>query len=122
MRKVLSSLMKQIRSLAQTHSLVGSPTTSYPTGNGFTGWKHVVLYYLRIHRETSSKDGVDVVPEMDCVLALLGLPLHGFPVPSTLYRSFNRSSRHVWRAPLGRSAELLDRWVHAAIDSTFFTR
>lgn len=59
---------------------------------------------------------------MDRVRRLLGLPIDGFPAPSTLYRSFDRAPMYVWRALLNRSSDLLDRSGHAAIDSTFFTR
>jgi len=120
--KVLFRFVKQVASLAQKHSAAGLLKISNPTGNGFAGWKHVVLHYLRIQRETSYRDVVDLASEMDRVRRLLGLSLHGFPAPSTLYRSFNRTPMHVWRALLDRSSELLDRSGHAAIDSTFFNR
>ncbi len=122
MRKVLFRFVKQVASLAQKHSAAGLLKISNPTGNGFAGWKHVVLHYLRIQRETSYVDVVDLASEMDRVRALLGLPIDGFPAPSTLYRSFDRAPMSVWRALLSRSAELLDRSGHAAIDSTFFNR
>lgn len=122
MPKTLFRFVKQVASLAQKHSAAGLLKISDPTGNGFAGWKHVVLHYLRIHQESSYENVVDLASEMDRIRRLLGLPLHGFPAPSTLYRSFNRAPMHVWRALLDRSSSLLDRSGHAAIDSTFFSR
>jgi IS5 family transposase len=72
--------------------------------------------------EESYAGVVDLASEMDRVRILLKLPLFGFPKPSTLYRSFNRTPMHVWRALLKRSTKLLEHSGHAAVDSTFFER
>jgi len=120
--KVLFRFVKQVASLAQKYSDAGLLKVSNPRGNGFAGWKHVVLHYLHIHEEKSYAGIVDLASEMDRVRALLELPLHGFPDASTLYRSFNRAPMCVWRALLRRSAALLDRSGHAAVDATFFDR
>jgi IS5 family transposase len=120
--KVLFRFVKQVASLAQKYSDAGLLKVSNPRGHGFSGWKHVVLHYLRVHEEKSYAGIVDLASEMDRVRALLQLPLHGFPDASTLYRSFNRAPMHVWRALLRRSATLLERSGHAAVDATFFDR
>lgn len=122
MTKTLFRFVKQVASLAQKYSAAGLLKVSNPTGNGFDGWKHVVLHYLRIHKEESYAGVVDLASEMDRVRFLLQLPLFGFPKPSTLYRSFNRTPMRVWRALLKRSTKLLERSGHAAVDSTFFER
>jgi IS5 family transposase len=122
MTKTLFRFVKQVASLAQKHSAAGLLGISKPTGNGFAGWKHVVLHYLRIHKEESYAGVVDLASEMDRVRTLLNLPLFGFPKASTLYRSFNRASMNLWRALLNRSTKLLDRSGHGAIDATFFER
>jgi IS5 family transposase len=120
--KTLFRFVKQVASLAQKCSAAGLLQISNPRGNGFADWKHVVLHYLRIHQESSYENIIDLASEMDRVRRLLGLPIDGFPAPSTLYRSFDRAPMFVWRTLLSRSSELLDRSGHAAIDSTFFTR
>jgi IS5 family transposase len=120
--KTLFRFVKQVASLAQKHCDAGLVQVSDPSGNGFAGWKHVVLHYLRIHRGATYEDVVDLASEMDRVRGLLGLPIHGFPAPSTLCRSFDRAPMHVWRALLTRSSQLLDHSGHGAVDSMFFTR
>jgi IS5 family transposase len=120
--KVLFRFVKQVASLAKKYSDAGLLEVSNPKGNGFDGWKHVVLHYLRVHEEKSYAGIVDLASEMDRVRALLQLPIHEFPDASTLFRSFNRAPMHVWRALLNRSAELLDRSGRGAVDATFFDR
>jgi len=120
--KTLFRFVKQVASLAQKHSDAGLLKVSNPTGNGYAGWKHVVLHYFRVHEEHSFTAAVDRASEMDRIRALLQLPLFGFPCPSALWRSFRRTPMSVWRNFLNRSSALLDRCGHAAIDATFFTR
>lgn len=122
MTKTLFRFIKQVASLAQKHSAAGLIEISNPTGNGFPGWKHVVLHYLRVHENKSYAGVVDLASEMDRVRALLNLGRYEFPSPSTLYRSFNRTPMSVWRSLLTRSSKLLDHSGHMVIDSTFFTR
>lgn len=114
--------MKQVASLAQKHSAAGIIQISNPTGNGFAGWKHVVLHYLRVRENKSYAEVVDLASEMDRVRALLDLGRWEFPSPSTLCRSFDRAPMSVWRSLFSRSAQLLDRCGHTTIDSTFFAR
>lgn len=120
--KTLFRFVKQVASLAQKYCDAAIVQVSNPSGNGFASWKHVVLHYLRIHRDATYEAVVDLASEMDRVRRLLGLPIHGFPAPSTLYRSFDRAPMRVWRALLTRSSQLLDHSGHGAVDSTFFTR
>ncbi len=120
--KTLFRFIKQVASLAQKHSATGLIEISNPIGNGYAGWKHVVLHYLRIHKEESYAGVVDLASEMDRVRALLDLGRYEFPSASALYRSFDRAPMWVWRRLLSRSVELLDQCGHAAIDSTFFAR
>ena len=72
--------------------------------------------------DKSYEKTIDYASEMDRIRRLLNLPLHGFPGPSTLCKSFHRTPMAVWRRLLKRSAELLDQSGHAAVDSTFLTR
>ena len=120
--KTLFRFVKQVASLAQKHSAAGLTKVSNPSGYGFAGWKHVVLHYLRIELGATFEEVVNWASEMDRVRALLNLTIDGFPHPSTLCRSFNRTPMSVWRVLLSRSSRLLDRSGHTAIDSTFFTR
>lgn len=122
MQKVLFRFVKQVASLAQKHSAAGLAKVSNPSGCGFPGWKHVVLHYLRIQLDATYIEVVDWASEMDRIRGLLQLTIDGFPHPSTLCRSFNRTPMAVWRALLSRSAQLLDRSGHTAVDATFFTR
>ena len=122
MTKVLFRFVKQIASLAKKYSDAAMLKVSNPTGNRFAGWKHVVLHYLRIEQKSSYENLVDLASEMDRVRALLQLPPHGFPDPSTLYRSFNRVPMAVWRGLLGRSSALLERSGQTAMDLTVFER
>ena len=59
---------------------------------------------------------------MDRVCRLLQLARTAFPTPSTLYRSFERVPRSVWRGFLRESANICDPGSHRAIDATFFDR
>jgi len=121
-RKTLFRFVKQVASLAQKHSAAGLSKVSNPSGYGFAGWKHVVLHYLRIELGATFAEVVDWASEMDRVRAVLNLSIDGFPHPSTLCRSFNRTPMSVWRVLLSRSARLLERSGHMAVDATFFTR
>lgn len=118
----LFRFVKQVACLARKYSAAGLLKIRNPSGSGFAAWKHVVLHSLRIERNTTYADVVDVASAMDRVRRLLGLGIHEFPAPSTLCRSFHRAPMSVWRALFSRSAQLLDRSGHTAIDSTFFTR
>lgn len=51
--KTLFCIVKQVASHAQKHSAAYLLRISNPASYGSAGWKHVVLYYLRLHRETS---------------------------------------------------------------------
>ncbi len=122
MQKTLFRFIKQVASLAQKHCAAGLVAISNPTGNGFAGWKHVVLHYLRIEMVKSYAETVDYASEMDRIRRFLNLPMFGFPKPSTLCRSFHRTPMAVLRRLLAGSAELLNQSGHAAVDSTFLTR
>lgn len=50
----LFRFVKQVACLAQKDCAAGLVTVSDPTGNGYPGWKHVVLHYLRIEMDTST--------------------------------------------------------------------
>lgn len=120
--KTLFRFVKQVASLAQKYCDAGLAKVSDPSGYGFDGWKHVVLHYLRVHREATYVEVVDLASEMDRVRRLLGLSRYEFPAPSTLCRSFDRAPMSVWRALFNRSSELLQHSGHAAVDSTYFDR
>jgi hypothetical protein len=61
---------------------------SDPTGNGFPGWKHVTLHFLRVHMDAMYREIIDWAREMDRVRGLLQLARRTFAARSTLYRSF----------------------------------
>jgi IS5 family transposase len=94
----LFSFVKQAASLAQKRC-AASPTAvmSDPADNGFDGWKHLTLHFLRVHMDASYAEIVDWASEMDRVRALLQLARIEFPAPSTLWRSFERVATRVWR-------------------------
>lgn len=122
MPKTLFRFIKQVACLAQKCVDADLIQISDPSGNGYDAWKHVVLHYLRIHKDESYRSVMDVASEMDRVRRLLGFGLFDFPDYSTIYYSFDRTPMSVWRLFLKRSSELLDQSGHAAVDSTFFER
>jgi IS5 family transposase len=121
--KLLFRFVKQAASLAQKRC-AASPTAvvSDPAGNGFAGWKHLTLHFLRVHMDASYAEIVDWASEMDRVRAVLQLARIEFPAPSTLWRSFERVPTRVWRQLLDRSATVCDPGEHGAVDATFFDR
>ena len=114
--------MKQVASLAQKLTDAALIQLSDTAGNGFAGWKHAVLLYLREHMDAEYEEVIDWAEEMERVRFLLGLRHGKFPAPSTLCKAFKRAPMSVWRELLRRSAELLDQNGHAAIDATYFDR
>jgi len=119
--KLLFRFVKQAASLAQKRC-AASPTAvvSDPAGNGFDGWKHLTLHFLRIHMDASYTEIVDWASEMDRVRAILQLARPGFPALSTLWRSFERVPTR--RQLLDRSATVCDPGDHGGVDATFFDR
>jgi IS5 family transposase len=93
---LLFHFAKQAASLAQKRCAI-SPTgmVSDPAGNGFAGWKHLTLQYLRVHMDATYRVIVDWAREMDRVRGLLQLARSAFPAPSTLWRSFERVATRV---------------------------
>ena len=122
MAKTLFRFVKQVASLAQKLTDAAVMKLSHPAGNGFAGWKHAVLLYLREHMEAEYEEVIDWAEEMERVRCLLGLRRGEFPAPSTLCKAFKRAPMSVWRQLLRRSAELLPQNGHGAIDATYFDR
>ena len=120
--KTLFRFVKQVASLAQKLTDAAVMQLSHPAGNGFAGWKHAVLLYLREHMDADYDEVIDWAEEMERVRFLLGLRRGEFPAPSTLCKAFKRAPMSVWRQLLRRSAELLPQNGHAAIDATYFDR
>jgi hypothetical protein len=120
--KTLFRFVKQVASLAQKLTDAALIQLSDPAGNGFAGWKHAVLLYLREHMDAEYEEIIDWAEEMERIRFLLGLRRGKFPAPSTLCKAFKRAPMSVWRELLRRSAELLDQNGHAAIDATYFDR
>ena len=69
---------KQAVSLTQKRR-AASPTAVVcdPAGNGFAGWKHLTLHFLRVHVDASYAEIVDWASEMDRVRDLLQLARSG---------------------------------------------
>jgi hypothetical protein len=122
MQKTLFRFVKQVTSLAQKLTDAALIQLSDPAGNGFAGWKHAVLLYLREHMDAEYEEIIDWAEEMERIRFLLGLRRGKFLAPSTLCKAFKRAPMGVWRELLRRSAELLDQNSHAAIDTTYFDR
>jgi len=122
MTKTLFRFVKQVASLVQKLTDAALIEISDPTGNGFPGWKHAVLIYQKFHMDASYEEIVDWAEEMDRIRLLLSLPRGEFPHYSTLCKAYKRTSMRVWRQVLRRSAELLPRNGHGAIDATYFDR
>jgi len=120
--KVLFRFVKQVASIAQKLSDAAVLQLSDPAGNGFAGWKHAVLHYMRIHMDATFEQVVDWAEEMDRVRALLNLERGSFPHYSTICKSFRRAPMSVWRQLLRQTAELLPQNQHGAIDATYFNR
>jgi IS5 family transposase len=56
---LLFRFVKQAASLAQKRCAASPTAVSDPTGNGFPGWKHVTLHFLRIHMDATYREIVD---------------------------------------------------------------
>ncbi|WP_205596868.1 hypothetical protein [Halostella salina] len=119
----LFSFVKQAVSLVQKRC-AASPTAvvSDLVGNGFAGWKHLTLHFLRVHMDATYREIVGWASEMDRVRALLQLARTEFPAPSTLWRSFERVPTRVWQQLIARSASAYDSGEHGAVDARFFDR
>ena len=122
MAETLFRFVKQVASLAQKLTDAAVMQLSHPAGNGFAGWKHAVLLYLREHMTAEYEEIIDWAEEMERIRFLLSLRRGEFPAPSTLCKAFNRAPMSVWRQLLRRSAELLPQNGHGAIDATYFDR
>lgn len=122
MPNLLFRFVKQAASLAQKHCAASPTAVSDPTGNGFAGWKHLTLHFLRVHMDATYREIVDWTSEMDRVRAVLQLARSAFPAPSTLCRSFERAPMSVWRALFRSTASQCDPGSHGALDATFFDR
>ena len=122
MSNLLFHFVNEAASLAQKGCAVSPTAVGDPTGNGFPGWKHVTLHFLRVHMDATYREIVDWASEMDRVRGLLQLARTAFPAPSTLYRSFERVPMAIWCGFLRESATICDPGSHGAIDATFFDR
>ena len=71
MAKLLFLFVTQAASLAQKRCAASPTAVSDPAGNGFPGWKHVTLYFLRVHMNATYRELVDWASEMDHVRGLL---------------------------------------------------
>ena len=60
-------------SLAQKLTDAALIQLSDPAGNGFAGWKHAVLLYLRKHMDAECEEIIDWTEEMERIRFLLGL-------------------------------------------------
>ena len=88
MEKTLFGFVKQVASLAQKLTDAALIQLSDPAGNGFAGWKHAVLLYLREHTDAEYEEIIDWAEEMEHIRFLLGLRRGKFPAPSTLCKVF----------------------------------
>jgi hypothetical protein len=79
----LVRFVKQVAPLAQKRTDAAILQLSHPAGNGFAGWKHAILLYLREHMGAEYQEIIDWAGEMERVRLLLGRPRGEFPVPST---------------------------------------
>ncbi len=59
MPDTLFGFVKQVASLAQKLTDAALMELSDPAGNGFAGWKHAVLLYLREHISAEHKEIID---------------------------------------------------------------
>lgn len=71
--KALFRFVKQVVSSAQKLTDAAVIQLSHPAGNGFTGWKHTVLLYLREHMDAEYEEVIDWAEEMKRVRLLLSL-------------------------------------------------
>jgi len=84
MPDILFRFVKQAASLAQKLTDSAQLQLSDPAGNGFAGWKHALLLYLREHMDAEYQEVIDWAEEMERVRAVLNLERGEFPVHSTL--------------------------------------
>ncbi len=81
MSKLLFRFVKQAASLAQKRYAASPTAVSDPTGNGFPGWKHVTLHFLRVHMDATYREISDLANEVDRVRAVLQLDERHFLYP-----------------------------------------
>ena len=83
--------VKQVASLAQKVTDAALIQLNHPAGNGFAGWKHAILLYLREHMDAEYEEIIDWAEEMDRIRFLLGPRRGKFPAPSTLCKAFKQA-------------------------------
>jgi len=86
--KTLFHFVKQAALLVQKRCAASPTAVSDPTGNGFPGWKHVTLHFLRVHMDATYREIGNWASEMDRVRAVLHLSRTVFPAPLAWYREF----------------------------------
>ena len=79
MEKTLFRFVKQVASLAQKLTDAALIQLSDPAGNGFAGWKHAVLLYLREHMDAEYEEIIDWAEEMERIRFLLVFGAGSFP-------------------------------------------
>ena len=65
MSKTFFRFVKQIALLAQKLTDAAVMQLSHPAGNGFAGWKHAVLLYLREHMGAEFEEITHWAEELD---------------------------------------------------------
>lgn len=94
---------------------------SHPTGNGFAGWKHAVLQYLRIHMEATYQEWETTPLPRQAVFAvrqyysLLGEPPDQWRVFPTEHAP---SKYRVARDELATTHDLSDDAIETVLDET----
>ena len=89
MPNILFRFVRYAASLAQKLTDAALMELSHPAGNGFAGWKHAVLLYLREHMDAEYEEVIDWAEEMERVRAVLNLRRGSSP---RLRRCVKRSS------------------------------
>jgi hypothetical protein len=84
MPNTLFGFVRQVASLAQKLTDAALMELSDPAGNGFAGWKHAVLLYLREHMSAEYEEIIDCAEEMERAQAVLNLQRESFPAFNTV--------------------------------------
>ena len=86
----------------------------------YTLHQHIVLLCLKVRKDTTYRTLLDELIEMPRIRDAINLT--ELPVPSTLFKAFDRLDMAVWRVLLNLSVSLLPTNGVAAIDASGFDR
>jgi len=114
----LARFTDRVVSLAQT-AVVGEPDPAFEEGeNGYADWVIVAIHGLHEYLDRPYRRLLDVLHEMDGIVAKLALAVAGLPDFTTVCTRKQDRKMRIWRILLRLSAELHDLSDVQAIEAT----